>query len=143
MKHIEKILLSKYVDGEIEKEETKKMIEDHLKVCNYCKDAYNSYININSLIKNYDVKSDENAYLAFVEKKVNFLNSKKSNFKFSLSFGIALVLIFLFSFSLTLFTTKRSISTTNKVSTTVVDKSFNNLFSEDYTSVVSTVNFGR
>lgn len=143
MKHVEKILLSKYVDKEIEDEKTKNEIKRHLNVCNYCMDIYNSYININSLIKNYDIKSDENPYLAFVEKKVKLSNSMKTNFRFSLSFGITLALIFLISFSLTLFATKRNVDFTKRVSTSVVDMSFDNFFSEDYSSVVSTVNFDK
>ncbi|MEO0233894.1 MAG: hypothetical protein ABIN35_05490 [candidate division WOR-3 bacterium] len=143
MKHPDKILISKFIDNEIEDERKFEEIKKHLSSCDLCRKIYEQYLKVNKLVKGVDLEIFPDLYGDFVEKKVNTFSNQKNSFKFSLSFAFVLVMIFVMSFSITLLTGRKSIEKKYKVAEkkSVVEQSFSSFLSEDYSNISKSVNY--
>lgn len=143
MKHPDKILISKFIDNEIEEQRKVDEIKKHISSCEICRKIYEQYLNINKIVKAVDVEVVPNLYGEFFETRVNTLSNQKNSFRFSLSFALLLVMVFIMSFSITLLTGRKSIERKYQVAEkkSVVEQSFSSFLSEDYANISKSVNY--
>ncbi|MEO0288555.1 MAG: hypothetical protein ABIN00_02860 [candidate division WOR-3 bacterium] len=143
MKHPDKILISRFLDNEIEDEKKVEEIKKHLSSCDICRKIYEQYLNINKLVNSVDIEVVPNFYGEFFEKKVNTFSNQKNSFKISLSFAFVLVMVFIMTFTLTLFTGRKSIEKKYQIAEkkSVVEQSFSSFLSEDYSNISRSVNY--
>ncbi|MGE3063475.1 MAG: anti-sigma factor [bacterium] len=100
MKHYEPVEISKYIDGELDKDRFRE-IEKHLLLCDSCRNMHKEFLSIKSEVRFADIEVPSSLY-SKIEESAQFKTNAKPKRVMQLAFGLAMLMVFISSFAFSL-----------------------------------------